>query len=583
MPVLIQILDLDADPVRVSLGGEALEHYWDAYIASISPPAYEMATPHGGLISLTMGSITFSPEMFKAVWPDIPATLRIIIQATDTNEAAAITLFEGDLYLESFDEEQAVYAIRVPKYAQRMLDLGLDYDGNTVPFPHAFGSVTHVQPLRLPDVLGKPTYHLGGLGTGINAHAIVSFSSSDAGTKTKVVVNAAHGWANGAAITINGTVNFNGTHTIEQVSGTSFVIPVAFPQDNSEKLPIYANAFIAGGFAVYDGGVPIQENVTVNGNGTFSLEATPVSTVTISGTAVQTDLQEVITWCQGRLGIGSINATYQRATPPAVNCWLTSQQLVTDFLSELCAGFTHYAYIDYNLDTCYLGDMLIDAGTEGAKDAFDFFDINYLTQDAVNKLIATYTVREVDMLNVDMGFSSATSYIKERNVQVVESQYTVSSGTANGTIANKLVDSGATFLTDGIKVGDVAYNATDNSTTDVLAVTETQLTLADDIFVLGEDYYVGPAFPYGLDKEIVIHTDQRSEIVTALQIIWSILTKKMVELRVPITASMPNFGKKVTVTDPIPIVETNSWFRVRRQTYDISADEIILKGEGVIS
>ena len=583
MPVLVQILDLDTDPVRVSLGGEALEHYWDAYIASISPPAYEMATAHGGLISLSMGSITFSPEMFAAVWPDLPATLRIIIQATDTNEALAITLFEGDLYLESFDEEQAVYAIRVPKYAQRMLDMGLDYDGNTVPFPRAFGSVTHVQPLRLPDALGKPTYHLGWLGTLANAQVILAFSSSDAGTKTRVTLAGAHGWANGTAVTINGTVNFNGTHTIEQVNGVDFVIPVAFPTDNSEKFPIYANAFIAGGFSVYDGGIPIQENVTINGDGTFSLEATPTSTVTISGTAAQTDLEEVATWCQIRLGVGGIDATYERAVPPAVNCWLTSQQLVTDFLSELCAGFSHFAYIDYDLDTFFLGDMLIDAGTEAAKDAFDYFDIDYLTQDAINKLMAAYTVREVDMLNVDTGFTSATSYIKERKEQVVESQYTVSSGTADGTTANKLVDSGATFLTDGIKAGHVAFNADDDTSTDVLAVAEGELTLADDIFVSGDDYYVGPAFPYGLDKEIVIHTDQRSEIVTALQNIWSILTKKVVELRVPITASMPNFGKKIQTTDPIPIVETSSWFRVRRQTYDISADEIILKGEGVIS
>lgn len=68
----------------------------------------------------------------------------------------------------------------------------------------------------------------------------------------------------------------------------------------------------------------------------------------------------------------------------------------------------------------------------------------------------------------------------------------VSSGTTDGTTASKLVDSGATFQTDGVQVGDWVYNSTDDTNAVVTAVdSETQLSLSADIFTTGEDYEVG--------------------------------------------------------------------------------------------
>jgi len=70
----------------------------------------------------------------------------------------------------------------------------------------------------------------------------------------------------------------------------------------------------------------------------------------------------------------------------------------------------------------------------------------------------------------------------------------VSSGTADGTSANHLVNSGATFVTDGVEVGQVVANTTDQTFASVTAVnSETDLTLSDDIFVSGKKYTVdGP-------------------------------------------------------------------------------------------
>lgn len=68
----------------------------------------------------------------------------------------------------------------------------------------------------------------------------------------------------------------------------------------------------------------------------------------------------------------------------------------------------------------------------------------------------------------------------------------VSSGTTDGTTASKLVDSGATFQTDGVAIGDWVYNSTDDTNAVVTAVdSETQLSISADIMATGEDYTVG--------------------------------------------------------------------------------------------
>lgn len=66
-------------------------------------------------------------------------------------------------------------------------------------------------------------------------------------------------------------------------------------------------------------------------------------------------------------------------------------------------------------------------------------------------------------------------------------------GTTTSTSSGKLVDANATFQTDGVSAGDAVYNSTDGTWTKVSSVdSETQLTIADDIFTISEDYQVKP-------------------------------------------------------------------------------------------
>jgi co-chaperonin GroES (HSP10) len=68
---------------------------------------------------------------------------------------------------------------------------------------------------------------------------------------------------------------------------------------------------------------------------------------------------------------------------------------------------------------------------------------------------------------------------------------TWSTGTTDGTTATKLVDSGATFQTDGVQVGSIIENTTDSTYTYVTAIdSETTLSVNDDYFVSGEGYEV---------------------------------------------------------------------------------------------
>jgi microcystin-dependent protein len=67
-----------------------------------------------------------------------------------------------------------------------------------------------------------------------------------------------------------------------------------------------------------------------------------------------------------------------------------------------------------------------------------------------------------------------------------------STGTNDSTSTNKLIDSTATFITDGVTVNKIVYNSTDGTFSYVTSVdSETELTLADDIFTAtSKTYYI---------------------------------------------------------------------------------------------
>jgi hypothetical protein len=67
---------------------------------------------------------------------------------------------------------------------------------------------------------------------GTGAKAITAFATNEGGASTKVT-SAGHALANSDQVTIAGTTNYNGTHTVSGVAGNDYVIDVAYVSDDA--------------------------------------------------------------------------------------------------------------------------------------------------------------------------------------------------------------------------------------------------------------------------------------------------------------------------------------------------------------
>ena len=76
----------------------------------------------------------------------------------------------------------------------------------------------------------------------------------------------------------------------------------------------------------------------------------------------------------------------------------------------------------------------------------------------------------------------ALAAIPSNTINIPNPAATAASGTTTATVASKLTDSAATFLTDNIKVGDIVYDSTNSVVTTVTAVdSDTALSVATGI------------------------------------------------------------------------------------------------------
>lgn len=88
------------------------------------------------------------------------------------------------------------------------------------------------------------------------------------------------------------------------------------------------------------------------------------------------------------------------------------------------------------------------------------------------------------------GASSFTAYFDGLQ-WLSDFSITAYTGSATSTIASKLVASGASFITNGVKIGDVVLNTTNNTSAIVTSVdSATQLGLNADIFISGNAFSV---------------------------------------------------------------------------------------------
>lgn len=371
----------------------SIEHSYKPWIESITAPSWQMDTEYGGMVKFGYGGITISPGLFQeiGVWPP-QLQCDISVYYTASTEAASTLLFESEAHLVSFDSESVQYDIRDKPYLQKLLTEGTNYEGDSVAFPMAFGTVTHVTPTRIAnDGDGLYVYRLGGIQTGGVAKQIAGFTLS--GSSTKVITDLDHGYNNGDTVYIGGSDNYDtdkgeyiSGHVISGKTDKTFIIPVTFAD---EQLPLNAQCWKAGQLSVFEDGVGISENAIINGDDTFTLAyQVEGKQKTICGTGADTTLDEVAEYCADRLNLSYVN-TYARSPSPSVARWETSQQTVVDFLSKICASFTHLFYIkDGDL---VLVDMFKSNGDRTLTEFQFFRGVRYQKFNPVKKLLSEWT------------------------------------------------------------------------------------------------------------------------------------------------------------------------------------------------
>lgn len=187
--------------------------------------------------------------------------------------------------------------------------------------------------------------------------------------------------------------------------------------------------------------------------------------------------------------------------------YLADGYLVSGSNNELCFGcdisntddYVGYAYID---PTTPLADHFI--GFEGDNtitiEDVELYDIQgdrYKVVDCEDDtsvdLPETFIDRVTDSLTIICGdwgaLASGTGNLVTGGNFDADS--IITTGTTTATTANKLVNAGADFNAEGVLIGSIVHNITDDTWTSVQAIdSATQLSLVVDIMTSGEDYEI---------------------------------------------------------------------------------------------
>lgn len=153
--------------LRLSTENYAGYRYWHGDVLSIDPIAYRTAQRHGGLVRVDgAGSIEIAMAAFDSTYFWLPdTTYDIKISYSTGLEYLAVCFLTGTAYLNKIDPPLSFgFSIYRADNAVELLTEAENYDGETVPLPMAFGTVSYVKPVRLPDAGGgNQRYAAGGL------------------------------------------------------------------------------------------------------------------------------------------------------------------------------------------------------------------------------------------------------------------------------------------------------------------------------------------------------------------------------------------------------------------------------------
>lgn len=113
MYLLVEIT-INSTLYRVSEVDLALENPWFKYLFSADKIRFGSSKEHGGYICPSYGGLVLAKSLFASDWP-APVTCPVTLKITETNEAAAVTLFSGSAHLSGWDSSSVSYELYKPE------------------------------------------------------------------------------------------------------------------------------------------------------------------------------------------------------------------------------------------------------------------------------------------------------------------------------------------------------------------------------------------------------------------------------------------------------------------------------------
>jgi hypothetical protein len=130
-----------------------MAYWWAPGIVSM--PSMEVGSgTRGGYARVSWGKIEFAPNAFAN---EPPAQADIEFD-WGLDSANLLHLFDGALYRRGYDNRRVSYDLYEPGYATKLLDEGVDEQGNDCVRPLVVGTVTHMIPQRTEPDTGQKYY-----------------------------------------------------------------------------------------------------------------------------------------------------------------------------------------------------------------------------------------------------------------------------------------------------------------------------------------------------------------------------------------------------------------------------------------
>lgn len=110
--MLLATLTINGTTRRISDQELSLEHSWYGELSQPPTIKYATAKEYGGMVAPTFGGFTCLPTTFIDSGALPPTSMTLLLQYTESTEAAAITLLESTCHLAGFDRSGIAYEAR---------------------------------------------------------------------------------------------------------------------------------------------------------------------------------------------------------------------------------------------------------------------------------------------------------------------------------------------------------------------------------------------------------------------------------------------------------------------------------------